>query len=268
MLRRIPILLYHSIATRSSPRFARWVVQPAAFQAQMDYLVAHGYQALTVSELVDLMGHADRPLPERPVVLTFDDGFADFHEAALPVLERRDLVATLFLTTAYLDGTARWLAPDGEGGRPMLSWAQAREVADRGVEIGAHSHTHPRLDELRPEAARREIARSRELLEDRLERPVPTFAYPHGYAGPVARRLVQEAGYRAACGVRHAMSSPRDDVWGLCRLVVDHRNDTAAFASLLQGVGTRTAPLPETVATKAWRAARRSARTVRGGSRA
>jgi peptidoglycan/xylan/chitin deacetylase (PgdA/CDA1 family) len=210
-----------------------------------------------VSELV--RRRAAGELPARPVAITFDDGFADFASHALPALTAGGLAATIYLTTGFIGGRSRWLERIGEGGRRMLSWSQVAAIADSGIECGAHSVTHPQLDVLPPGAAREEIVRSRAVLEDRLVRPVTSFAYPHGYLDRRLRQMVIELGFASACAVGHAMSSTVDDRYALVRLVVDGELSTSAFARLLRGEGVRPAPRRERLQTAAWRFARRSA---------
>lgn len=265
MHRQIPILLYHSVSTQASPRFCQWTVHPRQFTQHLDYLVQQGYTPLTVSQLVRAISHPDCPLPAKPVTITFDDGFADFSEQALPALRRRGFPSTLYVTTAYVGGTARWLASEGEGDRRMLTWRQIVEAARQGTECGAHSRTHRRLDELPVAQARGEIEGSKAELEDRLGIAVETFAYPHGCSSPTVRDLVKEAGFSSACAVRHALSSHRDDAFSLARVVVSGATDMSALAKLLQGRGIPTAPLPERLRTKTWRTARRALRLVRAG---
>src|SRR3954449_3067340 len=124
---QVPILMYHSIAREAGRRFRPFVVAPEQFAEQIAYLDQAGYTPLTVSELVRAWAYRGIGLPTRPVVVTFDDGFADFHTAALPVLARYGFSATLYVATGYIGDTSRWLAAEGEGERPMLTWAQLAE---------------------------------------------------------------------------------------------------------------------------------------------
>ncbi len=259
--RTIPILLYHSISEHASPRFAPWAVRPALFESHLRHLRENGYTPVTVSQLTHLT--AEARLPERPVVLTFDDGFADFYTDALPLLERYACPATLYITTDYVGQTSRWLAAEGEGNRPLLGWPQIGELAERGVECGAHTRTHPQLDTLSLEAAKAEIAGSKRALEARLGASVSSFAYPHGYHSPALKALVQDLGFTSACAVKHALSASHDDPFALARLIVFADTDLKTFRSLLRGDDLRVAPHGETWRTKGWRALRRAARVLK-----
>lgn len=255
-VRRIPVLLYHSIDDTAARDFRRWAVAPAQFDAHMAHLAREGYQTLTFSEMSDAVT-AGTGLPERPVVITFDDGFADFSNVALPILQRHGHTATLYMSTGYLGGSAQWLAPQGEGGRPMLTIPQLLRAAGEGIEIGAHSHAHLRLDELSTEQARAQIVRSRDVLTT-LGLPPRSFAYPFGYAGPVVRSLTVQAGFSSGCGVRHAMSSPRDDLFTRTRIIVSYDTSVEQLDGWLHGLGLPTAPLEERLVTRMWRGARRT----------
>src|SRR5436853_2185524 len=158
----IPILMYHSISCRSEGNFRVFTVCPGLFAEHIKYLYEHGYTSLTVTQLVTLLYHNRQSLPKRPVVVTFDDGFADFFTDALPVLKRYNFVATLYITTAFVGGTSSWLWREKEATRPMLTWDQIVEINAQGIECGGHSHTHPQLDLLPLSAARREVVQSKE----------------------------------------------------------------------------------------------------------
>jgi peptidoglycan/xylan/chitin deacetylase (PgdA/CDA1 family) len=256
----IPVLMYHSIAERGSAWVGDFAVPPSRFAEQLEAIGAAGCTGLTVSELVTAV-HGDGDLPPRPVVITFDDGFADFHDQALPLLEAWSLPATVYLTTGFLEGEAATRCtrrPDA----PMLSWSQLGELAGRGVELGSHTHTHPELDMLDDEAVWREVATSKRLLEDRLGTGVRSFAYPYGYADERVRRAVRLAGYESACGVHHALSSTADDRFSIARLEIKRGTSAARLAAWLAGRGVRVAPCGERLRTRLWRLPRR----VRAGA--
>jgi len=252
----VPILLYHSVSSAASSGFSRWAVSPARFAEQMRLLAEGGYQAITVSEYAQCMlGEAE--LCDKPVLITFDDGFADFGTTALPILRQFGLRSTLYLATKYLDATSSWLASEGEASRSMLKWSDVAAIAGGDVEIGSHGHSHRQLDTLRLRDAVEDIERSKDLLEARLGLTIRSLSYAHGYSTRALRREVATMGLTSACGVKHALSSIRDDRFALARIIVQENADRAGFERLLQGQGLRIAPPTATVPAWGWRWVRR-----------
>jgi peptidoglycan/xylan/chitin deacetylase (PgdA/CDA1 family) len=229
----VSILTYHSIAPRAPRRLRAFCVHPDQFEDQARHIQAAGYHTLTVSELVSM--RAAGAVPAKSVVLTFDDGFADFHKAVLPVLLRYGLTATLYVTAGYIGDTSRWLEDEESRSLPMLTWSQLRDIARSGIEIGAHTMSHPSLDTIRLSHARVEITQSKRALEDGLGISVESFAYPYGNFSTAVRDLVVAAGYASACAVRYATSSPRDDRFALSRHMVRDDADLPEFDALLAG---------------------------------
>jgi peptidoglycan/xylan/chitin deacetylase (PgdA/CDA1 family) len=254
-MRAVPILLYHSVSETPSPALRDFTVSPASFARQLDATAATGATALTVSQYVAAR-HA-RTLPERVVIITFDDGFADFYDHALPALGERSLPCTLYVATGFLEGRPALRVSRRPPDR-MLEWRQLHELTAAGIEIGAHSHSHFHLDTLSRHVAREEIASCKMLLEQELQRSVPSFAYPNGHSSRAVRQLVIEAGYDSACGVRNALSWERDDRFRLARLTVRSTTDDDTFRAWLEGRGASVAPRRELLKTRAFRAYRRS----------
>jgi peptidoglycan/xylan/chitin deacetylase (PgdA/CDA1 family) len=251
----VPIVLYHSVSSDPPPVSRGFSVDAPTLARHLDLVVERGLRALTVSQLLDAMGRGDTSALARAVVITFDDGFADFASAALPALRDRGLTATLFVATGLLRGgpeppVYRALAPH------MLEWSQLADLHAAGIEIGGHSHTHPQLDTLGTAAVREEVGRCTGLLSDALAMPVRVFAYPHGYSSPRVRRVVADAGYRGACAVRNTLTGPGDDEFALGRLMVTSETDVGTVESWL----ARRAARPigrESARTRGWRAYRR-----------
>lgn len=264
--KKIPILMYHSISCSSNPRFRQFTVPAVVFAEQMAYLNNHQYTPITVTQLIQALSRNSFVLPERPVVLTFDDGFADFFTAALPVLQQYRFAATLYVATAFIGGTSRWLRYEREMTRSMLTWDQLIEICASGVECGSHSHSHPQLDTLPSTSARDEVLQSRSILEDHLDQEVCSFAYPYGYHTSAIRRIVRATGYTSACAVRHAMSSVTDDPFSLARLMVSADANIEEFAALLTGRSSSPATAVYKIYARArtpvWQLFRRCAASV------
>lgn len=267
--RRIPVLLYHSVARDCDRRFREWAVTPEMFAAHMAHLMENGYRSLTVSQLARALRGGGAELPERPVVVTFDDGFADFHLAAWPELRRAGLTATVFIATGFVGRTSGWLADHGEGDRPMMSWADIEELALEGIECAAHGHDHLQLDTVSEAAAWADLTASRRALEEVVGQ-VDSFAYPHGYYTRRLQRQVAEAGFTSACAVKHALSATDDDPFAMARLVVRGCDGVEDLRRLLRGDGVEVAPSGGSLRRVGWRAVRRAGgeplvRRVTGG---
>lgn len=249
----VPVFLYHSVSVNPPPWIAPFTVRPRAFAEQLDILADSGHVVVPLRQLVVAL-YGGSPLPPRSAVLTFDDGFADFHSTVAPLLAARDLPATLYVTTGAMNGAG----PSEEAclfpPAPMLSWRQVAEVDAHGFEIGGHTRTHPQLDTLSRPRAREEVEGCKSRLEDALGHTVDAFAYPHGYSSPAVRRLVRGAGWISATAVRDGFSSCADEPLRIARLMVRADTGREQFRAWAEGTGAPVAPFPEGTRTRAWRA--------------
>lgn len=252
---RVPVLLYHSVAATADPRFAEWAVTPEQFATQMDVLAAGGYRAVTVAELTGWLWDRRGRLPQRVVAITFDDGFEDFYRTAWTHLRRNGLTATVFVTTGRVGSTSAWLAREGEGDRPLMTWAQLDEIAAGGIELGAHGHTHVQLDTVSRSRAVAEIEMSQQTLSAAVG-PVASFAYPHGYHNRLVRHAVRRAGFVSACAVGDGLAASADDRFALTRAVVRRSTTIESFTRILDLCypGLRRRPIRRA----AWRVVRRA----------
>jgi peptidoglycan/xylan/chitin deacetylase (PgdA/CDA1 family) len=259
----VPVLMYHEIAPASETA-SRLAVSPAAFAEQLAYLSGAGFRTVTAGGLAEAAAGGRDRLPGRAVVLTFDDGFADFHRRALPLLQHYGFTATVFVTTGWVADAGRPAA----GPRPgrMLSWSQITEAASAGIEIGAHSWRHPQLDQLPGAALREELYASKAELEDRLGRPVPGLAYPFGYSSARVRRVARDAGHGYACAVRNTLPAPAPDLLALPRLTVRRATTAQAFQQIAQGQQITRHYLRDRALTKGYALARRTRAAVTGAA--
>jgi peptidoglycan/xylan/chitin deacetylase (PgdA/CDA1 family) len=212
--------MYHSVARESSSAFLPWTVPPQLLTEHLAAIDHAGYRAVTVSEYVE------QGAREGTVVLSFDDGFRDFHQHVLPRLSERGWPATAYVPTAYVGATSRWLSAEGEGRRAVMDWSALAEVVSAGIEVGSHSRTHCQLDLIRsPNWLLAEVRDSRGELEDKLQCRIRSFAYPFGYRNRRVRAAVVHAGYDSACAVRD-LPDHQSDPYAICRFTVRH--DTTA----------------------------------------
>lgn len=232
MIPGIPVLMYHSVADRPPAATWRLSVSRRAFEEQIALLADWGWKGYTFAELVAILA-SNRCLPQQSVVLTFDDGYADFASTAWPVLQDYGFPATVFVTTGWVAGTrgrADRAAPD-----TMMGWDELRSLATSGIEIGAHSHTHPELDQLPERVLQQELRISRSVLEDGIGLPVNTLAYPFGYSTARVRQAAATAGYHGAAVVGNLRAMAHSDIFAIPRLTVRRRTDRRAFVAIASG---------------------------------
>jgi peptidoglycan/xylan/chitin deacetylase (PgdA/CDA1 family) len=189
----VSIICYHDVDPAWDSPIS---VHPAVFARQMKWLATHR-RVVSLAEAVRLMDERGR-LPARVASVTFDDGFVGMHEFAMPVLLQEGLQATFFVVAGTLGTTnahADWVR-DAPRPRRTLSAAQVLELRDAGFEIGSHSFTHRNLTTLHEHEVVSDLRRSREVLEDLIERPVTLFAYPGGRHDEHARRAAATVGFQ------------------------------------------------------------------------
>jgi peptidoglycan/xylan/chitin deacetylase (PgdA/CDA1 family) len=227
----LPILMYHSISTEGPAATARYRVNPDAFEAQLRYLRDAGFTTVTLGHWLRAV-RLHRPLPARPVVLTFDDGYRDFEANAWPLLQRYGFGALVFLVADLIGDSARWDADLGDP-LPLMDWDEIRGLAAQGVEFGAHSASHRPMTGLTPTEIAREAIRSRVVIERGLGRGVDAFAYPYGDTDPVVEHLVGASGFQIGLTCRSGPAGPRDSALALPRIEVGGDDDLASFIGKL-----------------------------------
>lgn len=226
-LYRPTILMYHSIDDSHSAIS----VSPAKFCVQLRYVKENGYQVLSLAELA-FLSRAGRKLAPKTVVLTFDDGFANNLTVALPILKDFGFKATVFVATGYCGGSNVWGNPSNPR-FPTLTWPQLLQLSKEGIEIGAHTVSHPKLTKVPLAQAKEEIANSKRMLEEDLGQAVLSLAYPHGSYNQQIRDLVEEAGFAVACTIESGTVQCGDDLFLLKRVYVRDSMSMVEFKASL-----------------------------------
>lgn len=178
----VPILAYHRVYNDGEC----YSISPEEFDAQMRYLSENGYSAVSLSEMMNAW-EGKGQIPAKPVVISFDDGYADNLAAALPILEKYNFKATVFVATSLV------------GDEDYLTWDQINELKARNTEIGSHTVSHVALAELSKPERDSEIRNSKAELEQHIGSQVEFLAYPFGSYDAALPEILQQAGYRGAC---------------------------------------------------------------------
>jgi peptidoglycan/xylan/chitin deacetylase (PgdA/CDA1 family) len=210
-----PLLTYHHVGPR--PRGVRLkglYVSPKLFAQQIAELTAEGYETGAFGVV------RSGPARPKPVFVTFDDGFADVFENALPVLRRHRFRSIQFLVADLLGKTSEWQASSGELPGLLMDKRQVKDWLNADQEIGSHTLTHPRLTQVSTSQAREEITDSKKKLEDTFGIAVEHFCYPYGDWNTAVRDIVAQAGYTSACTTNFGVNTTEADPFALKRITV------------------------------------------------
>ncbi len=200
-----PILEYHTVTNNPLPESEIYNVPPAEFSAQLDYLQENGYTTITLNDFIKARRYG-KPLPPKPIILTFDDGYADNYTEMLPILEAHGMTAVIFVITNEL-------------GKPgYLTLDQLKDLQKRGIEIGSHSADHLPLVTLNAEFLDNQIRKSKIFLEWNGLDPIGSFSYPNGIYNIEIIEMLKEQNYLAAVTGEAGLNTLKSDPYKLRRV--------------------------------------------------
>lgn len=212
-----PILLYHHVDENGKK--SRYSIEPAVFEQQMQWLYEHGYHTITITKLIDVVKNGGE-VPERPFIITFDDGAASVYKNAFPIMQKYHFIGVFYLITGSL------------GSSGSVDEPEVREMLEAGWEIGSHSRTHANLT-LNHALINSEMFGSRSDLEAIFNVPVNTFAYPYGRVDEVVINRAYKYGYMGAMGLGTSFTHTPATLFYLSREEVRFEYDINRFISLL-----------------------------------
>ena len=236
---RLPVLLYHHIGNARPGAYPFLTVEPRRFEQHMRWLSTRGYSTITPSDWLAWRNEG-KAIPHRPVMITFDDAYADLCKFAFPTLKKYGLRAMVFVVTDLIGRTNEWDENRYEQ-FPLMSELQLREWVSAGViELGAHSRTHPDLTSLQSdEELIAETRKSREILEVLVGRPVVSFAYPYGCYHERSRNTVSQA-FDLAFTTQPGLNNLGTDPSLMRRIEIMPGDTTTTLATGLRSGWTRT----------------------------
>jgi peptidoglycan/xylan/chitin deacetylase (PgdA/CDA1 family) len=221
----VPVLMYHYIRVNPDPRdrtgFALSVT-PAEFHAQMAYLARNHFNVIPLAQAVAAI-RTHHALPPRPVVLTFDDGYADFYTTAVPEMRRYGFTAT------------DYVVPNLIGRGSFMTWSQVMAADRLGFTIGAHTMNHVALAQVPRSRARAEMLQSKQALEQMVGHPVLEFAYPYGSFNGYLAGQARAMGFESAASTMPGAAHEPGELWWLHRQRVSGWTTLTAFARLVGG---------------------------------
>lgn len=219
----VPVIQYHMIDVPSpGARVRGGFTPPKRFAKQMKYLKSHGYSFFTASELIEYYLERGN-FPPRGLTITFDDGCLDNYTNAFPVLRNLGVKATMFVVPSCIGETNSKALAEGEPPRPHVSREQILEMSRFGIEFGSHSMNHRLFHQIPTLEVQYEVESSKHFLEDLLQKPCKTFAYPAGYYTAEAERIIESAGHICAFSTTYGPKG-HIDLYAINRMEIFRRD--------------------------------------------
>ncbi len=205
------ILMYHHVDNEPYSKAHRLSVTPQALDAQISFLLQHGYRFVTLNQALDEFREATTS-PAHTLVLTFDDGYRSFYQNVLPLLKKYNVPASFYVIIQDI------------GNAGNVTWPMLREIRDSGlVEIGAHTVNHKDLSRLGEKEQRYQLEESKIVLEKGLGTTVTTAAYPFGKFNTVTKKLCKEIGFKGCVSVFYGDRPNKTDVTAWRRVMITGR---------------------------------------------
>jgi peptidoglycan/xylan/chitin deacetylase (PgdA/CDA1 family) len=227
--------MYHSIADKGPAELAPYRVSSAAFRQQLQFLRGRGYHTIALDDWASCI-LSKRPIPGRPVIITFDDGYRDFFANAWPVLAAENMRATIFVVTRCVGSVVDWDSTSGPP-MPLMGWDQLRALQAEGNAIASHCAAHRNLTESSDAEISADCAEVHDVLRRELGRDTSAIAFPWGLTNLRVRHLLAQNGYRVGVGVIGRLSTFADDMMDLPRIEIFGDDDLDAFALKIDAGG-------------------------------
>lgn len=215
----IPVLNYHSVTLDPGNVV---VISPAKLEAQMKYLHDHGYTPISLDTFINLIEKKNGIVaPDKPVLLTFDDGYVDNVEEAMPILAKYNFPATLFMSPGMVEDPS------------YLNWEGVKQLQQAGWDIQPHGMTHPHLAKLSAEEQAYQITEARKLIEEQLGTQADVFCFPYGEYNQTTLKLLKEHGFRYAFTIEQGYTTNQQSPYLLKRLFINGEESLKAFINKL-----------------------------------
>lgn len=220
--RGVPIICYHSIVKDPSQK-GPISIPEEKFRQHLQTIKDSGYTTLTIAELNDYL-FKDEPIPEKSVVITFDDGYRDNYTNVFPILKEFHMKATIFVISSHLDGVTS-MTPN-----------EVKEMSDYGIDIESHTVSHTKLSTLSYEDQLKELKDSKEAIERIIGKPIISIAYPEGKFNEDTKKAILEAGYLMGFTIERGYADRSDNATELNRICVDYTYGPEDIKHILQNL--------------------------------
>lgn len=230
-MKAIPVLMYHQVCEDGTFGPSEFIVSASTFRRQLQYLADHGFSTPRIADVLGGRNGAG----DKPVILTFDDGYLNNYQVAFPLLQEFGFSALVSLVADPALHTNEWDMRKGIAPAPLMEPRHIREMAEHGIEFASHSYRHQSLPQLNNEELTMELLRSKEVIEEILGKRAEALVYPYGDVDERVKRAVREAGYDCAFATN---SGPLDfyaDLYEIRRMLIVNSADPIYLRWLLSG---------------------------------
>lgn len=209
----IPVLMYHMIGEVKNNDA---VLSEKNFRQQMKFLKDNDFHPITLQQLYDYMAN-NKPVPIRPVVITFDDGYPDTYSIVMPIMKEYGFACTVFIPTYDADQGTR------------LNWSQIKEMKANGIDICSHGYHHERMNEMSAKKIDEEVTKSQAELKQQLGITNEFFCYPYGNDSPATRAAFKKAGIKLAVTMNPGWAHYGDNLLSVNRIWIGNAVDIGNF---------------------------------------
>ena len=230
MNRAIPILMYHQVGHEPQKFYPLHSIEPKNFANQMKLLKSCGFETIDLSQLYEYRNGSGE-IPQKPIVITFDDGYQDSIDNSVPALEACGFKAIYYIPTDYIGTDSHWMKSDLGIELPIADWDTIKQIDSKGFDIGCHSMSHPHLNQISGEKCLNELKTSKKILEEKLGHEVKHLAYPYGSYNESVMSAAGETGFITACTVDAGLCKSKYDSLALPRINIGYKDSVIDFVS-------------------------------------
>ena len=231
----VPVVMYHRVINKSENEGIHGTyIYENVFREHMKYLKDNNFSVITFEDLNNIGWRNRFDKNKKYIIITFDDGYVDNYELAFPILKEFNFKATIFLMgeSTYNEWDVK---ADGEKSFPLMSVEMIKEMQDYGIEFGAHTFNHPKLNKLSNDEIKHQIVDVKKPLEEKIGREIITFAYPYGILNDYAKKMVEEAGYTFGVSTDSGSVCLSDDLYQIRRIAIFPNTNLFSFKRKVKG---------------------------------
>lgn len=231
----VPVVMYHRVINKSENEGIHGTyIYENIFREHMKYLKDNNFSVITFEDLNNIGWRNRFDKNKKYIIITFDDGYVDNYELAFPILKEFNFKATIFLMgeSTYNEWDVK---ADGEKSFPLMSVEMIKEMQDYGIEFGAHTFNHPKLNKLSNDEIKHQIVDVKKPLEEKIGREIITFAYPYGILNDYAKKMVEEAGYTFGVATDSGSVCLSDDLYQIRRIAIFPNTNLFSFKRKVKG---------------------------------